>query len=270
MQGILKFERDILKAKDLMVRQKEGNNSFENHWHNYYEIIYYSNCKGTCNLNGKNYEIKGNCLFLLTPIDFHEIKNEDSAGSFSIKISFTENSVDKNILKEFLTSAHIVYDMSSRLQDLFFDMNAIYSSPDHKRKEPFLYHTLNLILLHIAEHGFPAAFNKMVLHPVIHDALIYMITSKDRNISLQEIAAKYHISPAYFSVLFRKDMGMTYNKYMNKLKLDYAKRLLETTDMRVIDVCYECGFENNAHFVRTFTETIGLSPSAYRKNLKTK
>jgi hypothetical protein len=179
MQGILKFERDILKGKDLMVRKKEGNTSFENHWHNYYEIIYYGNCKGTCNLNGKIYDIKDNCLFLLTPTDFHEIKNEESADSFSINISFTENSVDKKILKEFLTSAHIMYDMSSHIQDLFFNMNSIYSSSHSIRKDSFLYHTLNLILLHIAEHGFSAAFNKMVLHPVINDALIYLITSKD-------------------------------------------------------------------------------------------
>lgn len=266
MQGILKFERDVLKGKDLIVKKKEGNTSFENHWHNYYEIIYYGNCKGTCNLNGKIYDIKDNCLFLLTPTDFHEIKNEDSADSFSINISFTENSIDKKILKEFITSAHVVYNMDEHLQNLFFLMHSIYSSKS-QRKDSFLYHTLNLILLNITEYGTPAAFNKMVLHPVINDALIYLITSKDRSISLQEIADKYRISPAYFSVLFRNDMGMTYSKYMNKLKLDYAKRLLETTDMHILDICYECGFKNNSHFVRTFKEATGIAPSEFRKNL---
>lgn len=267
MQGILKFERDVLNGENLVVRKKEGNTSFENHWHNYYEIIYYGNCRGTCNLNGKIYDIENNCLFLLTPTDFHEIKNEASADSFSINISFTENSIDKKILKEFLTSAHVVYNMDKHLQDLFFDMLSIYLSKGQK-KDSFLYHTLNLILLNITEYGTPATFNKMVLHPVINDALLYLITSKDRSISLQEIAGKYHISPAYFSVLFKKDMGMTYSKYMNKLKLDYAKRLLETTDMHIIDICYECGFNNNPHFVRTFSEATGLSPSEFRKKFK--
>ena len=265
MKEIIKFERDILNGRDFSVRKKQGNTGYANHWHNYYEIMYYGNCKGTCNLNGKIYDIEDNCLFLLTPTDFHEIKNVDDEKSFSVNISFTENAVDKSILKEFITSAYAVYNINPRLKDLIEDMNTVYASPDSIKKDKLLYHTLNLILLNISEYGTPVSFNKTVLHPVINDALIYLITSKGRCTSLREIAEKYSISPSYFSFLFRKNIGMTYSKYMNKLKLDYAKRLLETTNMRVIDVCYECGFMNNAHFIRTFKENIGVSPSEFRK-----
>lgn len=270
MKGILNLERSSLGGRNLTVQKKIGSTSYPIHWHSHYEIIYYGKCNGVCILNGETYKITDNCVFFLTPTDFHEIKNEDNQDSYSIKIFFSENSIDNKILCKALTSAHVMYDVNPFIQNLFLQMHSSFFDSKIKRKKDLLYYILNLIILYVEEHGTPAGFNNTIIHPIIKDSIMYLITSNDRDIKLSTLAKKFGLSPSYYSDLFHKETGMTFKSYVNNLKIDYAKRLLETTDMHIIDICYECGFENNSHFVRTFSEYTGLSPSAYRKNLNAK
>lgn len=52
---------------------------------------------------------------------------------------------------------------------------------------------------------------------------------------------------------------------MQKLRLEEAKRLLETTDARVGEICYQVGFQDDKHFLKIFKSITGLSPSEYRR-----
>ena len=268
MNGILKFERDILKGKDLVVNKKYNDTSFVNHWHSYYEMIYYGNCNGTCTLNGTDYKVENNCIFLLTPTDFHEINNIPDPDSFYINISFTESVVDQNIIKTILSSALVLYGVDSLLKELIFSINSVYQSKTFKYKDEYLYHTLNLILLNIYKRAKNNISDKTALHPAIKDAIIYLITTKDKDISLKQLADKYFMSPSYFSDLFHKQTGTRFKEYVCKLKINYAKRLLETTNLSVLDICYECGFNNNSHFIRSFKKSAGIPPSQFRKQIQ--
>jgi AraC-like DNA-binding protein len=69
---------------------------------------------------------------------------------------------------------------------------------------------------------------------------------------------------AAFCRYFKKATGLTYTDYVNKYRIDQARKLL-LMDRNVTEACFDCGFENLSHFNRTFRRFAGENPSAFRK-----
>ena len=89
-----------------------------------------------------------------------------------------------------------------------------------------------------------------------------------KNISLKSISKLYFINEKYIGRLFKKQTGMSFHKYLNKIRLENAEELLQNTDKRIIDISIKCGFENVSYFNRIFKATYGVTPSEFRKNSK--
>ena len=97
----------------------------------------------------------------------------------------------------------------------------------------------------------------------ITKALLYLHLHFRENPSLSHTANIAGFCPNYFSELFHKHMGCTYTEYLTTLKLNYAKRLLESCDITSTDVCFECGFSSLSNFLKVFKLHFGISPHQY-------
>ena len=77
-----------------------------------------------------------------------------------------------------------------------------------------------------------------------------------------------HVSMNYslFSLLFKQYTGGNFVSYLQKLRIDEAKRLLETTDWRVNEIGRNVGFSDEKHFLKVFKGAVGMSPTEYRKS----
>ena len=83
---------------------------------------------------------------------------------------------------------------------------------------------------------------------------------------LQDILAeKLELSKDYIAKLFRGRSGMTISEYTTLLKMEKAKELLCSTNMKVAQVSEKVGFSNVSYFCRSFREYYGSSPESYRK-----
>jgi YesN/AraC family two-component response regulator len=58
---------------------------------------------------------------------------------------------------------------------------------------------------------------------------------------------------------------MTLFEYLNRIKTDFARKLLMDNDLSVLEVCLDSGYNNLSHFNKQFKKNTGLSPSEYRK-----
>jgi len=85
------------------------------------------------------------------------------------------------------------------------------------------------------------------------------------DISLNQVAASVNISPSYFSSLFSQEVGSTFVEYLTGVRMEKAKELLCTTNMKVAMVSEKVGFANSSYFCRSFREYYGSSPESYRK-----
>lgn len=83
---------------------------------------------------------------------------------------------------------------------------------------------------------------------------------------LTGVAAHFGLSPQYFSSFFRENFGRTFTQHVNSLRIEQAARLLRETDLPVMEIGFNVGFDNFSYFIKRFREVYGVSPSNYRKN----
>lgn len=82
---------------------------------------------------------------------------------------------------------------------------------------------------------------------------------------LEELAASINYSVPYFSSMFKKATGESFMQFLTRLRLEKAKLLLLTSDLKTFEIAEAIGFENYRSFNRLFKKETGLTPSDYRK-----
>jgi transcriptional regulator GlxA family with amidase domain len=85
-------------------------------------------------------------------------------------------------------------------------------------------------------------------------------------LDLDSLARAAHVSPRHFSRSFRRTFGETPYQYLLTRRLERARHLLRTTDLRVAEVCVAVGFTSVGSFTTTFRRHVGVSPTAYRRD----
>lgn len=82
-----------------------------------------------------------------------------------------------------------------------------------------------------------------------------------------EMARRIHLTKSHFSRIFKRATKKTYQEFLSEVRLGHACRLLTETDLPVIDVAFDSGFNNLSNFNRRFRQAYGISPRDYRKQL---
>lgn len=80
------------------------------------------------------------------------------------------------------------------------------------------------------------------------------------HISLEEAALKCGMSLSCFQRVFTREVGMTFNKYVNSLRISKARQLLHENNKTMSEFAYVCGHTNQYHFTRTFKRLMNISP----------
>lgn len=84
-------------------------------------------------------------------------------------------------------------------------------------------------------------------------------------LSAKEVAAHFFISPVYLGRVIQQASGETFKQYVNRLKMEEAKRLLLSSNRLIYEIAEEVGFRDSKYFISRFTEEMGMSPAEYRR-----
>jgi AraC-like DNA-binding protein len=98
-------------------------------------------------------------------------------------------------------------------------------------------------------------------------ALKYINEHLTDHISLEETARKCGMSVSCFQRSFKREVGMTFNKYVNSLRISKARQLLHENNKTMSEVAFACGYTNQYHFTRTFKRFSNMPPRSFRKTL---
>ena len=86
-------------------------------------------------------------------------------------------------------------------------------------------------------------------------------------VSLTTLASRFNVSASYLSKLFSDYVGENFSDYVRNKKLQRAKELLKTTDMRIYEIADYLGFNDANYFSTWFSKSVGLSPTEYRESV---
>lgn len=85
------------------------------------------------------------------------------------------------------------------------------------------------------------------------------------DLSLEDVAEKINLSPAYFSKLFKEQTGVNFIDYVTEIRVEKAKELIITSSLSLKEICYEVGYRDPNYFSRVFKKYETLTPTQFRK-----
>lgn len=83
-------------------------------------------------------------------------------------------------------------------------------------------------------------------------------------VTVQQIACAFHVDPEHLGRMYRKKLGKSIHQSISEKRIDYACRLLRTSEIAVQEVAGLSGFSDPFYFNKVFKKTVGMTPSQYR------
>ncbi len=99
----------------------------------------------------------------------------------------------------------------------------------------------------------------------IKNAIAYINENHGEQLSLAKVAGVAGVSPAYFSSLFKKEIGKNYVEYLNEVRLKEVLKEFKISDAKISFIAEKHGFPNQEYFSRYFKKVMGVSPAKWRR-----
>jgi len=100
---------------------------------------------------------------------------------------------------------------------------------------------------------------------VIFKSIDYIRKNYMKKVTLDEVAACVYLSPSYFSKVFKQEMEMSFNTYLNYIRIEMSKKLLSDQSISIVDISNLVGFEDQSYFSKVFKKMTGFSPKKFRE-----
>ncbi|MEY8392665.1 AraC family transcriptional regulator [Lachnospiraceae bacterium] len=248
----------------------EGTNQpFPNHFHDYYVIGFIETGTRCLSCKNREYTIRRGNILLFNPNDNHSCVQCDGG-----RLDYR----GLNISKE--TMLYLVEEITGQRMLLGFSENVIeddelqcYLHSLHQmimddskefEKEEML---LLLISLLIEQYGQPFSAGIPECSKEIEETLVFMSEHFAEHITLEELCKRSGLSKSTLLRAFTKSKGLTPYRYLQNVRINKAKELLEQ-GVSPVDAAIQTGFSDQSHFSSFFHMFIGLSPAAYRRIFK--
>lgn len=110
------------------------------------------------------------------------------------------------------------------------------------------------------------------LHPdeSIVQVQIWLQDNAGKTIVLSEVAQRFDMSVRSLNRRFKSALGKTPLQYLQEIRIDSAKDLLQTTNLSISEIAYRTGYQDVSYFSALFKEQMAVTPSAYRATVRAK
>ena len=249
---------------------------YQIHWHEFCEMEYVISGTGSQILNGVTHPLEKGSLYFINPSDFHEIivEKENPVELYNVKLS--ETLIRDELYHKLYSNEkeNITVLSGQNFIDVENDFKLLLNEYNNARmfKEILITDLIEKILITIIRNGSSNNTSNSIIEPKylqhhVYKSLIYIQNNFQKNITLEEMANLSHISPNYFSELFHKTVGCSFQNYLQNLKLRNALILLKNTKLTASEICERSGFNSYAHFSRLFKQKYGYSPRSLHKKI---
>lgn len=119
------------------------------------------------------------------------------------------------------------------------------------------------VLHHFIDYAFD--FSEIKHSNVIYRIMEYIKSHYSEKITLEQIAAHVYLSGPHISGMFRKETGQTISEYIQYVRIEKSKLLLQQPAISISDIAAMCGFEEQSYFSRVFKKQTGFSPKQFRQ-----
>ncbi|NLG53326.1 MAG: AraC family transcriptional regulator [Clostridiales bacterium] len=241
-------------------------------------------------INNTAYKLVKGDIFIIPPYVPHKLENNSDSQSEMIELEFLPEFIFGNratieniksifdfaYIEPFLVSEcevkprlNLTGKAQADVEAMFFNLLDEY----REKKSNFLL-AMKAIVLNLLvyagrcfEQDIKDSESKQVFdrhREAITNAIDYIDKTYTEDLTIEAASRVAMLSQSYFSYLFKTMTGKTFTEYLNEMRILHAMQLLKETGKRIVDICFESGFNNVNHFNRTFKSYSGISPMQYR------
>ena len=245
------------------------------HYHAFYEIFYILSGSLLHFINGKKEVLKAGDIVIIRPdIDVHFFKpikqNMSSHRDILINKDLFKkicNYLSPEILRHINNSDFPLYNTLLNEQLSFYEKNFSMITANTYYSKELSPRELSLLTLLISEITQDKILQSSSRYKWIDSLLNILNTVQHFKIPLSELlSTHFYYDQSYMCKTFKKVTGMTMSQYFNKVKLDYAKTLLLSTDYTVYKIADLSGFNTIAHFYHMFKQEFNCTPIDFRNS----
>ncbi len=253
--------------------------TFQEHQHNLYHIVLYTDGQGVCLLDRREYAARGGTVILVSPGQAHDFITRFGSAVYSELTFAFENQRTEPLtlpierLLEHWAGAPIHLDNPIQLsesQTHLLNTHIIevtdLAAVDHPLSEYYLQYALVKLLHFIVQAGTRPAAPGAIADERLIRVRRHIEQHYNTSMSIEELSQLAGLSRGYLFRAFRKAFGTTPLNYQKQLRLEAARTLLRSSALRCTEIAVRCGYENIHFFHRLFKQTFGITPMQYRKN----
>ncbi len=222
---------------------------FPSHIHRSFELHIQIEGQNCFTVDGKDYILSPGDAVLTFPYQYHSLKKITDGKLLTFFFS-------PDIVEDYYKPGRIPKDNKMK-----FEWNE-----NIETDTPYLRRALAYYICGTFDKG-----REYVEHTETHDDILTTVLLwADEHFTgdclLQDAASAIGYNYTYVSKLFKKKLGVTFNQYINLLRVQKSEFLLTSSDKNITEIAHECGFNSLRAFNRKFSEILGTTPSDYRKS----
>lgn len=266
------MQKLILSADTAVITSETEAQFYDCH-----RIIYVWSGKARAEIDEKKYLLKSGTLLLINRFEKY------SAVPLGESYKCTELRISPDIVKENIDSElyYVIYNRpdgfchaigtdedTSKVETILSEISEELSC-----KFPFYEKVCNSSLeklLIMIYRSLPELFGTPSLDfsDIVKKVQLKLENNYGSNINISDICSELNISASHLAHIFKKQTGYSVMEYLMELRIIVSKRMLAETELPVSEIIKACGFHDASNFSRMFRNSVGVTPSDFRKQYK--
>jgi AraC-like DNA-binding protein len=261
---------------------KSPQNELPNHLHDWVEIVYVYEGKGTFFIDNTFHEMQQGDVFFIPGNTIHQAFPDKEMPVTSTAIFFNPSIIQATLFGEPFSYMQLFDSCKKRRYykyTLLTEQQTVLQAKwleIHTELEEqltgFRYAVVSSLqntLIYLIRNCLQGSHDPMTRIdssvPWIKAAFESIEKNLTAGISLTELAKNASVTPAHFSRVFKKLTGLTLIDFITNKRMIKAKGLLQESDAKILVIAEMCGFESLPHFHRTFKKYVGVTPAEFRR-----
>ena len=255
---------------EISSRNHKSGPVFPSHWHDFFEFEIVTSGTYRHTISEKTYTVNRGCAWIMTSLDYHKVECTDDASL--INISFTSEAISGE-LSDFLSStpggflcefdedeANLIISLCTQAQKELQNKSNLWKQAVSGLIE-------NILIRTIRKSGENNSQSQASPPRLLQSVISHINKNYKDDISIAVTSRKFAISPGRLGLIFSKNFGISYNEYVNRVRLRHACNLLSSTDLTAKQIAFDCGYSSVEYFFYVFKKELKTTPGEYRNSL---
>ncbi|MBQ3596407.1 MAG: helix-turn-helix domain-containing protein [Clostridia bacterium] len=235
----------------------ERNEITEREIHNYHEFLFYIDGNATFRTENFRKKLKQSTLIFIPKGKFHLFTLENPKKFFSLKFSFSEGEITKNLPTEFLLDAKLISNLDPLILSLLEDCVTLLKKEVDDTDRLRLYG--NFISLISTFSKIDCAVYRKNYSPAVLECIEYVEKNLSEDLTISNLSKVLGFSTSTLSHTFKTQTGISLHGYVCQKRLSLAKMLLDKGE-KPTEIYTKCGYKDYSSFYKAYVKEFSTKP----------